>query len=303
MAKEQVLEAEVIEEESKELAVEYSAPSISANFDALEAHVRKIVSEYDGAKYDLTDKTVLAGAKNDRAYLNSLKGEIETRRKAVKKAYCMPLDTFEARCKGITSIIDGAAQNIKAQLDQAEEERKAFIYGNLKAHYEEFAELLAPVVPYEQLHEKQWLNKSFGQVKAEKALEAKVEAVARDWETLKGQSGMAHYEEAEREFFRTLDLGAALNAARQATEYEERIAEMKAAMEPAPIEPAHVEPAPIEPQPAPAAPQPVEQCAEPLCDWTIDIKGATRSQMEEVAKLLRARGITGLIHKVKEVCE
>lgn len=290
MAEEQVLEAEVIEEEAKELAVEYSAPSIAANFDALEAHVRKIVSEYDGAKYDLTDKTVLAGAKNDRAYLNSLKGEIETRRKAVKKAYCMPLDVFEARCKGITSIIDGAAQNIKAQLDQAEEERKAFIYSNLKAHYEEFAELLAPVVPYEQLHEKQWLNKSFGQVKAEKALDAKVSAVARDWETLKSQSGMAHYEEAEREFFRTLDLGAALNAARRATEYDERIAEMKAAMEPEPVEAQPMEPAPAEPRPV-----------EPLCDWTIEVRGATRSQMEEVAKVLRSRGITGLIQKVKEV--
>lgn len=290
MAEEQVLEAEVIEDEAKELAVEYSAPSIAANFDALEAHVRKIVSAYDGAKYDLTDKTVLAGAKNDRAYLNSLKGEIETRRKAVKKAYCMPLDAFEARCKGITSIIDGAAQNIKAQLDQAEEERKAFIYSNLKAHYEEFAELLAPVVPYEQLHEKQWLNKSFGQVKAEKALDAKVSAVARDWETLKSQSGMAHYEEAEREFFRTLDLGAALNAARRTTEYDERIAEMKAAMEPEPVEAQPMEPAPAEPQ-----------SVEPLCDWTIEVRGATRSQMEEVAKLLRARGITGLIQKVKEV--
>lgn len=300
MAEEQVLEAEVIEEEAKELAVEYSAPSISANFDALEAHVRKIVSEYDGAKYDLTDKAVLAGAKNDRAYLNSLKGEIETRRKAVKKAYCMPLDAFEARCKGITSIIDGAAQNIKAQLDQAEEERKAFIYSNLKAHYEEFAELLAPVVPYEQLHEKQWLNKSFGQVKAEKALDAKVSAVARDWETLKSQSGMAHYEEAEREFFRTLDLGAALNAARCATEYEERIAEMKAAMEPEPVEPAPVEPQPVQ---AHAEPQPIGQRGEPLCDWTIEVRGATRSQMEEVAKLLRSCGITGRIQKAKEVCE
>ncbi|WP_294374005.1 DUF1351 domain-containing protein [uncultured Slackia sp.] len=298
MAEEQVLEAEVIEEEASELAVEYSAPSIAANFDALEAHVRKIVAAYDGAKYDLTDKTVLAGAKNDRAYLNGLKGEIEARRKAVKKAYCMPLDAFEARCKGITSIIDGAAQNIKAQLDQAEEERKAFIYSNLKAHYEEFAELLAPVVPYEQLHEKQWLNKSFGQVKAEKALDAKVSAVARDWETLKAQSGMAHYDEAEREFFRTLDLGAALNAARRATEYDERIAEMKAAMEPEPVESE-----PIGQQPAPAAPQPMGQCGEPLCDWTIDVRGATRSQMEEVAKVLRSRGITGRIQKVKEVQE
>lgn len=296
MAEEQVLEAEVIEEEAKELAVEYSAPSISANFDALEAHVRKIVSEYDGAKYDLTDKAVLAGAKNDRAYLNGLKNEIEDRRKAVKAGYCAPLKAFEARVKSITSIIEDASNNIKAQLDQAEEERKAFVYGNLKAHYEEFAELLAPVVPYEKLHDEKWLNKSFGEVKAKKALDEKTRIVARDYETLKAQSGMAHYDEAKREFFRTLDLGAALNAARRATEYDERIAEMEAAMEPEPVE--HE---PIEPQPAPVEPQPIGQRDEPLCDWVIDVRGATRSQMQEVAKLLRARGITGLIQKVKEV--
>lgn len=296
MAEEQVLEAEVIEEEAKELAVEYSAPSIAANFDALEAHVRKIVSEYDGAKYDLTDKTVLAGAKNDRAYLNGLKNEIEDRRKAVKAGYCAPLKAFEARVKSITSIIEDASNNIKAQLDQAEEERKAFVYGNLKAHYEEFAELLAPVVPYEKLHDEKWLNKSFGEVKAKKALDEKTRIVARDYETLKAQSGMAHYDEAKREFFRTLDLGAALNAARRATEYDERIAEMEAAMEPEPVE--HE---PIEPQPAPVEPQPIGQRDEPLCDWVIDVRGATRSQMQEVAKLLRARGITGLIQKVKEV--
>lgn len=298
MAEEQVLEAEVIEEEAKELAVEYSAPSIAANFDALEAHVRKIVSEYDGAKYDLTDKTVLAGAKNDRAYLNSLKNEIEDRRKAVKAGYCVPLKAFEARVKSITSIIEDASNNIKAQLDQAEEERKAFVYGNLKAHYEEFAELLAPVVPYEKLHDEKWLNKSFGEVKAKKALDEKTRIVARDYETLKAQSGMAHYDEAKREFFRTLDLGAALNAARRATEYDERIAEMEAAMEPEPVEHEPIEPQPVQ---AHAEPQPTGQRDEPLCDWIIEVRGATRSQMQEVAKLLRARGITGLIQKVKEV--
>lgn len=291
MDEEQVLEAEVIEEEAKELAVEYSAPSIAANFDALEAHVRKIVSEYDGAKYDLTDKTVLAGAKNDRAYLNSLKNEIEDRRKAVKAGYCVPLKAFEARVKSITSIIEDASNNIKAQLDQAEEERKARIYGNLKAHYEEFAELLAPVVPYEKLHDEKWLNKSFGEVKAKKALDEKTRIVARDYETLRAQSGMAHYDEAKREFFRTLDLGAALNAARRATEYDERIAEMEAAMEPEPVEM------------QPMEPQPIEQCDEPLCDWTIEVQGATRSQMEEVAMVLRSLGITGRIQKAKEVRE
>ena len=200
--------AEVIEEQgAPDLVVTYSPSVISANFDAMEDSIRAKVADYEGAKYDLTKDESIKEAKNDRLYLNGLKKEIEERRKAVKRE--------------ITSIIDGASDGIKAQLDQAEEDRKSRAMAKLKEHYETFAELLAPVVPYERLHEKQWLNKGFGEVKAKKALEAKVSAVARDWDTLKAQrDSMAHYEVAERELFRTLDLGSALNAARAAPRAE-----------------------------------------------------------------------------------
>ena len=172
--------AEVIEEqEASNLVVTYSPSVISANFDALEAHVRAKVADYEGAKYDLTKDDSIKEAKHDRSYLNGLKSEIEERRKAVKREYNKPLAAFEKRCKEITSIIDGASDGIKAQLDQAEEDRKSRAMAKLKEHYETFAELLAPVVPYERLHDDRWLNKSFGEAKAKKALEDKVSAVAR----------------------------------------------------------------------------------------------------------------------------
>ena len=225
--------AEVIEEQgAPDLVVTYSPSVISANFDAMEDSIRAKVADYEGAKYDLTKDESIKEAKNDRLYLNGLKKEIEERRKAVKREYNKPLAAFEKRCKEITSIIDGASDGIKAQLDQAEEDRKSRAMAKLKEHYETFAELLAPVVPYERLHEKQWLNKGFGEVKAKKALEAKVSAVARDWDTLKAQrDSMAHYEVAERELFRTLDLGSALNSARAADEEDARIAAMREAVE------------------------------------------------------------------------
>lgn len=167
--------AEVIEEQgAPDLVVTYSPSVISANFDAMEDSIRAKVADYEGAKYDLTKDESIKEAKNDRLYLNGLKKEIEERRKAVKREYNKPLAAFEKRCKEITSIIDGASDGIKAQLDQAEEDRKSRAMAKLKEHYETFAELLAPVVPYERLHEKQWLNKGFGEVKAKKALEAKV---------------------------------------------------------------------------------------------------------------------------------
>ena len=188
--------AEVIEEQgAPDLVVTYSPSVISANFDAMEDSIRAKVADYEGAKYDLTKDESIKEAKNDRLYLNGLKNEIEERRKAVKREYNKPLAAFEKRCKEITSIIDGASDGIKAQLDQAEEDRKSRAKAKLEEHYETFAGLLAPVVPYERFHEKQWLNKNFGEVKAKKALEAKVSKLAGDWETLKSQfEGEPYYE-------------------------------------------------------------------------------------------------------------
>ncbi len=74
--------------------------------DALEAHVKKVVAEYEGATYDLTSAQAIKDAKHDRSYLNGIKKEIDERRKAVKREYSKPLDAFEKRCKQITAIID-----------------------------------------------------------------------------------------------------------------------------------------------------------------------------------------------------
>lgn len=314
MAKEtepQQVEAEVIETEATTLEVTYTEATIASNMDALEAHVKKVVAEYEGATYDLTSAQAIKEAKHDRSYLSGIKKEIDERRKAVKREYNKPLDAFERRCKQITAIIDESTDAIKAQLDEAEQTRKDALYSRLQQHYEEFAGLLAPVVPYERLHEPQWLNKTFGEIKAQQALEAKVSDVARDWKTLKAQQeAMPHYADAEREFFRTLDLGAALNAARLADEEDQRIAELKAAMapEPEPEPMPEPEPEPVEipepePMPAPApmpAPMPAPvpaPVAEPLEAWTVEVPSATRSQMQALASVLKAQGITGSIRR------
>lgn len=308
--------AEVIEEQdASSLTVAYKPSVIEANFDALEAHVRKTVEAYDGATYDLTKKENIAEAKHDRSYLNGLKKEIDERRKAVKREYSKPLDAFEKRCKQITAIIDEAAGNIKAQLDRAEEERKARAYAKLQEHYEEFADLLAPVVPYGRLHEPQWLNKTFGEIKAYEALEAKVSKLAGDWKMLKSQfEGEPFYAEAERELFATLDLGAALAAARKAAEENARIAELKAAMAPEPEPEPEPEPT-AEPEPMPApAPMPAQQPAPvatptaapapapvapsgPATPCVMVIDSATTEQMRSIGRFAGSIGVTGVFKR------
>ena len=289
-----------IVEEGGELVVTCRPSDIEANFDALEDRVRRMVADYEGAAYDMSDDGNVRAAKRDRTYLNGIVKQIDERRKAVKREYLRPLDAFEARCKEISGIAKGASDAIKAQLDEAERLRRERAYAALEAHYGEVADLLAPVVPYSRVHEDRWLNKTVGEVKAKQLLEEKVGLLAEDWDTLKGQRGsMGHYEVAERELFRTLDLGAALKAARQADEEDARLEEMKAAMEPerAP------EPGPAAPAPEPA-PQPVRAVQEPVIaprpgeprtPWVVIVPEATRSDMEGLAKLLQMSEVSGRI--------
>jgi hypothetical protein len=316
MAKAVKVEAEVVED-GRELVVTCTPAEIEANFDALEERVRRMVADYDGATYDMSEDENVKAAKRDRTFLNGIVKQIDERRKAVKREYLRPLDAFEARCKEISGIAKGASDAIKAQLDEAERLRRERAYAALEAHYAEVADLLAPVVPYSRVHEDRWLNKTVGEVRAKQLLEEKVGLLAEDWDTLKGQRGsMGHYEVAERELFRTLDLGAALKAARQADEEEARLAEMKAAMEPEPQPAPMPAPQPM-PQQAPAPmPQPEPQQApqqatapmqgereriiapkpdEPRIPWVVVIPEATRSDMEGLAKLLKMSDVRGHI--------
>lgn len=270
----QEVEAEVIEDGG--LAVSFTPAAIEANFAALDARVGAMVAGYADARYDLTDAEAVKQAKRDRAYLNGVAKEIDERRKAVKREYMRPYDEFEAKANAVAAKVKAASANIKEQLDEAEERRKDRACAVLREYYEDLAGLLAPVVPYGRIHEEKWLNKTFGEVKAKKAIDEKVSKAAHDWETLKAQKEtLPRYETAERAFFETLDLGSALTAAREAQAADERIAELREAVEGRPAgqmpdtdpetvpearpepAPAPVEQAPVQPAPMPAPVPPV----------------------------------------------
>lgn len=84
-----------IVEEGGELVVTCRPSDIEANFDALEDRVRRMVADYEGAAYDMSDDGNVRAAKRDRTYLNGIVKQIDERRKAVKREYLRPLDAFE----------------------------------------------------------------------------------------------------------------------------------------------------------------------------------------------------------------
>lgn len=291
------MQAEVIDDER--LEVTYAPVPIRANFETLEARVRAMVADYEGATYDLTSKDAIKQAKRDRTYLDGIVREIDERRKAVKREYTKPLSAFEGECKRIIGIAKNASDGIKAQLDAAEDARRKRAYNGLAAYYAQIADLLAPVVPYERIHEDAWLLNSFGEVKAKTALEEKVGKLAADWDTLSAmRPSMAHYETAERELFRTLDLGAAISAAAREDAEDRRIAEMKAAMEQPATEPEQApQPVPEQgPGDGPSAPMETPE-KEPRYGWTFRLLSATVEEANAVRLFCHENGIGGSLKR------
>lgn len=284
------VEAVVIEEQNG-LSVSFSPASITANFKALNERVDELLSAYD-AEIDITDKEQIKTAKHDRAYLNSIAKEIDERRKAIKREYEKPLKDFESQVATITSKIKEISSQIDAKVKEAEQIAKDRKEGELQEHYEAYAGLLAPVVPFSRLMNPKWLNKSFNIVKAKEELEAKVDKVASDWESLK-KLNLDFYDMAEANFFETLDIASAIAYNDKLVSDRQKIEEMKAEIEEEPVEAIPETPIQEIPQaPIPVAPI-LDAPVEIPCAWVVVIPSATTSQAREAGKILGSVGITG----------
>lgn len=324
------VEAEIIDDAEKqdkaELSVTNKPGSIEANFDALEKYVDGILDEYKDWKPSAESAEDVKQCDREKKYLNGLATQLDTRRKAVKAEYLKPLDAFEARANSIRDKIKATAKrldDVKKQADQAEKDAK---YAALEAHYYEFAELLAPVVPYAKLHDPKWLNKRPTLPQAIKELDAKVQKVASDWDSLKKRN-LEFHDAAEAFFFEHLDLGAACTYNDKLVEDHRRIEELKREMaqeeeaqeaapaqeQPTPVPAPIPAPAPVSaPQPAPIAasaplpaPMPVQEPQPEAGPYVMIVDSATRDQVVSIGRYGGSLGVTGTFKRgtLQEVYE
>lgn len=227
-----VVEAEIIGDEpvkAGELAVSFSPGVLSANFSALEAYVDGILETYKDWEPSADNQEDVKQCATHRKYLNGLAKQIDERRKAVKNEYLRPLNSFEADCNRIRDKVKDVSTRLNDVEKEADEARKSQKEDELREHYEGYAGLLAEVVPYDKIADPKWLNKTPTLEKAKIELEEKADKVAADWETLK-RLNLEFFEQAEIQFFNTLDLGQATAYADKLAEDARKIEAMKAEM-------------------------------------------------------------------------
>ena len=283
--------AEVIEP-SNALEVVYTPAVFSDNLAALDAYVDQQIAPYIGAQIDPADYEQVKMARKCMADLNKLKEPIEAERKRVKREYEAPLKLFEGKVKGITSKIDQARADLKAQVDEADSRFKEMRRDMLAEEYEGCAGVITDVIPFTAILEDGWLNRSTPETKAVNELYEKVEKALKGYNTLQTKE-LAHKDEVVKHYAETLDLIGALELEDQLNERDRQMAEFKAAQEAAEAVKAErtaPEPAP-EPEPVPDQPT---AAAPPVCRWSLAMEfQGTEAFAQQVAATLKGMGITG----------
>ena len=212
---------EVIQEEA--LAVQFQPATITADFAGMRAKLEKMIEPYRGITPETAASMDIKEAKACRADLRAISKRLNDDRKAIKKAYEAPLKEFEAAIKELDALIAEPCRVIDEAIKAREEAEREGRRNALEQVYRDFMPELVELVPFDAILDPKWLNKSFGEKKAENELCEKVAGIAADWESFKKIKPQLHFpDEAEREFWRTLSL-------REANEADARLREAAAA--------------------------------------------------------------------------
>lgn len=154
---------------------------ITGNFAEIKAELATMMTAY--AELEVNEKN-LPERKKDIATLRKIRGAIEDKRKATKRAYEKPYKEFEAECKALTGIIDKEIDRINADMDVYEQKRKAEKRKVIGRLYSENIGDYADYLPLESIRRPQWENKTYTEIAIINDIQEAVLTVKNDLRTI-----------------------------------------------------------------------------------------------------------------------
>ena len=127
--------------------------TVSCNFEEVEAYIKDLLKEYDGAIFTEESKGY---AKKELAKLR--KKELNDNLRDAKKKYMAPWDTFEPNVKELINLFDEPITLIDGQVKAFEEDRIAQKKALIEAIYTELVGDLADIIPLERIYNPKWEN-------------------------------------------------------------------------------------------------------------------------------------------------
>ena len=150
---------------------------IEWNKETFSARVKEIANRYKG-ELQISTPEDKKKAKADRAYLNSIRTEIDSRRKEIKAAIMEPYDIFEAEVKEGTAQLDAVAAAIDEQIKAYETREKEEKIKQIREYWENHKDRpgsrgpLQELTSWERIQNPKWVNASYTIKKACEEIDA-----------------------------------------------------------------------------------------------------------------------------------
>lgn len=200
---------------------EYQLPeAITFNYEELKQELTEKVSMYTNLVY--TDEQIKE-AKADKASLNKLKKALNDERIRLEREYMQPFNDTKAKFNEIIAIIDKPVALIDQQVKGYEEKCKQDKLEKIQEYFVEHN--THEFLSYDMIADPKWLNASTSMKSIQEAIDAKIEQIANDRDTLQNLPEFGF--EATEVYKTTLDINKALNEGKRLSE----IAKAKAAHE------------------------------------------------------------------------
>lgn len=226
---------------------------ITFNYDELKAELTEKVKTYETIVYD---DAQIKEAKADKANLNKLKKALNDERIRLEREYMMPFNTFKTQVNDLIETISKPIEVIDNQVKAYEDKCKQDKKDEIMAYFNglEKPDMLTLI----KIWDEKWLNASVTMKQVKDAIQAAIDKVNTELETLKALPEFSF--EAIEEYSRTLDINKAIAEGQRLADIQRRKAEAEAKAEAEKAAQATPTPEPIA-EPTPVKTEEVKQDA------------------------------------------
>lgn len=175
---------------------------IEWNFEELKEQLSVEMKRYESIVY--TDDTIKE-AKSDIAGLRKLQKEVNDRKIEIKKSFLAPYETFEAQANELKAIIEKPIAVIDEKIKDYEARRKKAALERIRKYFDEAAAVLPEAIrekAFRKIYQDKWLNATAKVSDWKGGIDAGVENIKQDYETIRSMTsdfvseGVARYEES-----------------------------------------------------------------------------------------------------------
>lgn len=201
--------------------------SIEWNFEELKAEITAASQEYAASVY--TDENI-RGAKADRAKLNKFVDALNGKRTEIRKKLLAPDEQFGREVKELTGIIQGAIENIDAQIKDYERRQREEKTKKVREIYEDNIQDLEKYLPFERVFRPEFANAGTTLKSIREEITGKIQQVAEGLAVL-NEIDSPYAEEMKESFLKSYDLNTALAEGNRLAAAEQKRKEYAAAQE------------------------------------------------------------------------